>query len=141
MVPEGDASFWGLQTDFVREPGNGFLRGLLADYCLDHGLEGYALALQENRLSVALLDDYDWGKAFEYAGERPEYGSCDGGLQVSIAHPSRPVPSHPFSRMCVREVVAHSAGENDGNSWLCVGQLYDGRWFALKAWCDYTGWD
>lgn len=32
-------------------------------------------------------------------------------------------------------------GENDGEEWLCVGRLKDGRWFILSAGCDYTGWD
>ena len=32
-------------------------------------------------------------------------------------------------------------GENDGDDWIVFGTLKDGRWFSLKAGCDYMGWD
>lgn len=82
----------------------------------------------------AALKGYDWGEAFAYAGEPGGCGEPEltGFNAVAIT---------PFARWDVAHVEAASEGENDGPSWLCVGRLYDGRWFALKAGCDYTGWD
>lgn len=40
----------------------------------------------------------------------------------------------------IATIERRRAGENDGDHWLCVGTLTDGRWFSLTAWCDYTGW-
>lgn len=38
--------------------------------------------------------------------------------------------------------VVHSAtGENDGDEWIAVFRLTDGRFGMLSAGCDYTGWD
>lgn len=42
----------------------------------------------------------------------------------------------------VVEVVAASAGEHEGDSWLAVVRLDSPErpWAFLSAWCDYTGW-
>jgi hypothetical protein len=58
--------------------------------------------------------DYDWQQAFGFA---------------------------TFSLDDVAEVIKADEGQNDGDSWLAVGRLNDGRHFFLSAWCDYTGWD
>jgi hypothetical protein len=34
-----------------------------------------------------------------------------------------------------------SDGQNDGDDWVGVFLLRDGRWAYLSAGCDYTGWD
>lgn len=34
-----------------------------------------------------------------------------------------------------------SDGQNDGDAWIGVFLLRDGRWAYLAAGCDYTGWD
>jgi hypothetical protein len=44
------------------------------------------------------------------------------------------------SRETVAEVLALREGFNDGPDWLCYGRLRDGRYFFVKAGCDYTGW-
>lgn len=83
------------------------------------------------------LRGYDWSEAFAYAG-----GGGYGNHNVSAALPGdTSVSVAPFGRRDVAEVLALSEGENDGANWLCVGRLKDGRWFALDAGCDYTGWD
>lgn len=79
---------------------------------------------------------YDWREAFAYAGG----GGC-GEPNVKRAAPHIEVSEAPFGRDQVVEVIAARPGENDGPNWVCVGRLADGRWFALDAGCDYTGWD
>jgi len=83
------------------------------------------------------LEGYDWKEAFGYAGEPEAHGS---GVPTE-AVPGSGIATTPFSRVDVAEVLATAEGENDGPNWLCVGKLKDGRWFALDAGCDYTGWD
>lgn len=41
----------------------------------------------------------------------------------------------------VARVVAFSNGENDGQDWVGVFELKDGRFGYLHAGCDNTGWD
>lgn len=62
----------------------------------------------------SILDSYDWREAFEYA---------DFGIDE------------------VKRVIAYDEGENDGDSWVLVAELNDGRFGYVDAWCDYTGWD
>lgn len=56
----------------------------------------------------------DWQHAFDVAGLDPEE---------------------------VVDVINADEGENDGESWICYGQLANNSFFFLTAWCDYTGWD
>lgn len=62
-----------------------------------------------------LKADSDWQEAFHYA--------------------------EGFAIDDVAEVRNAVEGENDGDEWIVWGKLKDGRWFYLKAGCDYTGWD
>lgn len=84
------------------------------------------------------LDDYGWREAFGYAGE-PD--TCAEAPDVKPAAPGMDVATSPFRLRDVAEVIAVREGENDERNWFCVGRLFDGRWFALDAGCDYTGWD
>ncbi len=82
-------------------------------------------------------DDYDWKEAFALAGEpggenSPQLQPCAPGIEVS---------SEPFARADVEYIEAYEEGENDGPDWICLGRVKDGRWFFLRAGCDYTGWD
>ena len=61
-----------------------------------------------------LHGDYDWTEAFGFA----DFGITD-----------------------VNEIIAISEGENDGEPWIGVFKLNNGRFAFLTAWCDYTGWD
>lgn len=84
------------------------------------------------------LMDYDWKQAFGFAGES---GVCNSGI------PNRALPNDtdtsiaPFTREDVKRIIALSEGVADKTDWLIVGELHDGRFFALSAGCDYTGWD
>lgn len=71
-------------------------------------------------------EDYDWQEAFAYARNIRTATGCDPA---------------PFTIDDVASVHAADPGQNDEQSWMMAGQLKDGRWFFLDAWCDYTGWD
>lgn len=88
--------------------------------------------------TIPLLDDYDWRQAFGFAGEP---GTEAGGRPPTKAAPTLDVDTGPFARAHVAEVIAHRDGERDERNWVCVGRLWDGRWFVVDAGCDYTGWD
>ena len=47
----------------------------------------------------------------------------------------------PFSLDDVAFVVASAEGANDEAAWIAVFALNDGRYAAIDASCDYTGWD
>jgi len=92
------------------------------------------------------ISDYDWKEAFGYAGDpgRDEnnpntYGTCE-------CEPVERVPGSQVSlERCLREdveaIIAIEDGENDGPEWLGLFKMKDGRYLALEAGCDYTGWD
>ncbi len=60
------------------------------------------------------LSNYDWEEALNYAD---------------------------FSLDEIKNIIALDEGYNDGDSWLLVVELDDGKFGYLSAWCDYTGWD
>ncbi len=64
---------------------------------------------------LALLDTYDWRMAFSFADD--------------------------FTREDVVAIIAHDDGEQDESDWLGLFVLRNGRFAALSAGCDYTGWD
>lgn len=71
-------------------------------------------------------EDYDWKEAFVFTSNIRTATGCDKAS---------------FDIDDVQDVIAADCGENDGDSWMMVGKLKDGRFFFLDAWCDYTGWD
>lgn len=75
------------------------------------------------------IDGFDWEQAFEYAN-RPE-----------AVPPGSSVSTDGFTQNDVAQVIAASEGENDGDHWLALVWLKDGRCAFLTAGCDYTGWD
>lgn len=90
------------------------------------------------------LDDYDWEAVFTYVGaafDSDSYWSPTGCGDPPACVQGCEVPTTPFGRDDVAEIVAMSEGENDGDEWLIAGRLEDGRFFYIEAGCDYTGWD
>lgn len=119
---------------------------VMADALADAGMAGFAAHVRSGAPMPAVLDGYDWGEAFGYAGEAGAHvtgGGADRGWAsgVEAAAPGMAVGLWPFDRRMVREVYAIAEGEADESDWVCAGLLWDGRYFSLKAWCDYTGWD
>lgn len=62
-----------------------------------------------------LLNSYDWQQAF--------YFSKDIAIED------------------VSEIIASSDGHNDGDAWIGIFKLKDGKLLYLNAGCDYTGWE
>lgn len=94
------------------------------------------------------LDTYDWREAFAFCGETsppgmkwPEpYNAPQNPTHVQF-HSGPRVSIEPVSREDVVEIIAMEDGENDQMDWVGVFKLKDGRYLALEAGCDYTGWD
>ena len=95
------------------------------------------------------LKDYDWGCAFQCAGETvSEDARWDGVNPTSQFNTASVSPvlnsgcdTAPFTREDVAEILAIADGENDGPNWIGLFKLKDGRYAYLTAGCDYTGWD
>ncbi len=64
-------------------------------------------------LEEAKVDWSDWKNVFGYAQFQPDE---------------------------VKRTVAYSNGCNDGDNWVGVFELNDGRFGYVEAGCDYTGW-
>ena len=99
-------------------------------------MEKYVVAMARMGVTIsppdkipAELDDYGWEEAFEYA-ESP-----------SPCEPLTEIDTSGFSRENVMRVISAQEGQNDGEDWKCVVELWDGRFARLEAGCDYTGWD
>ena len=76
--------------------------------------------------------DYDWAEVF---------GEGDGGNCTQDVDSLDGTSTAPVLRSDVVEVLASVNGENDGDSWICVVRLADGRFACCEGSCDYTGWD
>lgn len=84
------------------------------------------------------LDDDVWAEVFKYAGTPIEYGELPEPPE--LAYPGCTASLEPFGPEDVRRIIASAEGDNDVEDWLMVGELNDGRFFAIRAGCDYTGW-
>jgi hypothetical protein len=109
---------------------------VLMDWLREHGYVRYADHLQSGPI-VPVIQGSNWQQAFGYAGE-PD---VDPKPSLSCAHPDDQVPLVPFTRQDVCKVHYFVEGISDETDWLCAGELFDGRFFFLRAWCDLTGWD
>lgn len=65
-------------------------------------------------MKYKFLESYDWKEALGFAA---------------------------FKAEDILNIIAHDEGYNDGESWVLVAELNDGRFGYVDAWCDYTGWD
>ncbi|SDD28434.1 hypothetical protein SAMN02799630_02840 [Paenibacillus sp. UNCCL117] len=83
------------------------------------------------------LNDLDWQEAFGAAGK--EVDTELNGKPVVVQFAS-PVSTTPFDREDVAEIIAISDGEHNGENWLGVFLLKDGRFATIDSGCDYTGW-
>lgn len=95
------------------------------------------------------LDNYDWANVFGYAGEKSigdkyendNYEKWIYGHGTPRLTIGADCNIDPFTREDVEDIIAMSNGFNDGDDWLGVFYLKDGRFAFIKAGCDYTGWD
>jgi len=98
----------------------------------------YAIAGLMDAASPERIRSPDWLEVFAFAGAE---GGCNSGKPERALPNDADTSIEPFSRLDVKRVIASAEGENDGPNWLVVGELHDGRFFAISAGCDYTGWD
>lgn len=82
------------------------------------------------------LDNHDWAEVF---------GEGTGGNCTPIFPQPQP-PSYKgslatFSRDDVEAIIQMADGEPEELPWIIYGRLKDGRYFAARGDCDYTGWD
>lgn len=77
-----------------------------------------------------MRDEYDWTEAFAVA--------CRD--HIESVPPGTNHRCDPFALTDVKRVIARVDGENDESDWVGVFELHDGRYVAIEAWCDYTGW-
>ncbi len=84
-----------------------------------------------------------WEEPFGYAGEPDTCATRYQGQDNSTIEltPGATVSNAPYTREDVKEIYLLIEGENDGPEWIGVFLLNDGRFVALHASCDYTGWD
>lgn len=87
-----------------------------------------------------LISSSGWDEAFKYAHPNVcgQGHFHHGGTETAL--PGDQISTQPFTREDVQRIIALDPGSNDGDSWLGVFLLRDGRYASLRAWCDYTGW-
>ncbi len=95
-----------------------------------------------------LLENYDWKNVFTYGTPEPCKGSREnkwdkphthGGAEGVLGEEN--ISTKSFDREDVKEIIGYVEGEADSEDWVMTGLLEDGRYFAIRAGCDYTGWD
>lgn len=74
------------------------------------------------------IRDNDWCQVFSFAGHEPREAGIGGGIAPGFDHED------------VAEVLYTDEGEREGDSWIGVFKLKDGRFAFVSAGCDYTGW-
>ena len=123
-----DPSVAGILADWLEEPEQLHYNAasLAANLRLLHPKKG--------RPWLKELDDGrgDWPEVFDYANGT--------GGSPKATPPGSSVSEVPFDCADVCEIIACQDGENDGPDWVMVGRLWDGRFFSIRAGCDYTGW-
>lgn len=79
-----------------------------------------------------LLESYDWKEVF---------GEGNGGNCTQDIDSLDGTECAVCLRTDVVEIIAAVNGYNDGDEWLGVFVMRDGRYLAAAGSCDYTGWD
>lgn len=77
--------------------------------------------------------DFDWQAAFRVAWRDTGLGDYDPWDDPPPEKEDDPIEQ-------VARVVATANGEADGDDWLGVFEMKDGRFAVVRAGCDYTGW-
>ena len=93
-------------------------------------LPTWAWFLHKDADIIDMKDDYNWKEVFGVGDH----------MEQSIESVDD-CPTDQFEMDDIKFVVASREGENDGEDWVAVCQLYDGRWLAAYGGCCYTGWD
>ena len=79
-------------------------------------------------------DNDDWREVFAFSGSG---GKNPANVQVVLG---ANCSDNHFTQKDIKSVFAYEEGKKNCDAWLICGQLLDGRYFFIEAWCDYTGW-
>lgn len=116
------------------------VRAIFADWLDEQGRHDEAAAQRAASTAVRevdlpeLLEDYNWEEVF---GEGTG-GNCEN--KADACPPGASVSTTPPKRSDVDYVIASVNGENNGDDWVGVFRLRDGRYLLASGSCDYTGW-
>lgn len=75
-----------------------------------------------------LTDSYDWMHIFK------EYVGAPAHVRT------KQTVDRVYTLNHVAKVLGRSEGENDGDDWVGLFEMDDGKFIAVNAGCDYTGW-
>jgi hypothetical protein len=81
------------------------------------------------------LKDYNWEHIF---GDDRDEKYSEG--YSAPTHVRTKEQHREYHRSDVAHIIAIEDGENDGDDWLGVFEMTDGKFLVIRAGCDYTGW-
>lgn len=92
-----------------------------------------AMKIEADLEEICGSDKYgDWAEVF---------GEGVGGNTTQDVESPDGTGTGTVLRSNIEELLGSVNGENDGDDWVCVFRLKDGRYGAASGGCDYTGWD
>ena len=115
------------EKNITENPSDEAERLIYADWLEEIGDKERADWYRNSCKPIKEFNKYDWREVFKYA-------------DPARANPGSGTNTTPFALKDVRRVIASQDGDNDGPDWVMCGELWDGRFFAIRAGCDYTGW-
>lgn len=84
-----------------------------------------------------LCNNSDWSEVF---GETSGYASNTDNIP-NTCPPGAAIDTSPVLRSNVADIIYSDDGDNDGDEWIGVFFMNDGRYLLATGLCDYTGWD
>lgn len=108
------------------------VRLVYTDFLKESGDDAGATAIRLTRVTDDIqkrLGCYNWEHIFEHYTSIPDL--CPPGAEINGSR---------FAKEDVERIIAIVEGENEGDSWVGVFHLRDGRYATVEASCDYTGW-
>jgi uncharacterized protein (TIGR02996 family) len=118
-------------------------RMIFADWLKENDRTEEAKLAEGSISMIPVFDNYNWMQVFGAAGGEPD---CNNGNTRAdkpniSSQDSKMVLVNPFSRKDVRYIHRIRDGSVNGESWVCIGQLWDGRWFTIRGGCDTIRWN
>lgn len=91
---------------------------------------------------IAPFDEDQWGDWLSAmnSARHGSYTYGDGRVLPANRAEGSTCSDAAFDVDDIIETIGYAEGENDGDDWVWIGRLTDGRYAGLTAGCDYTGW-